>query len=1052
MQFVYKYYIHSLLIFSFAVSCSKPVPVKIPRLVNTKLISDRGIDYDQGVVLLRLKRPPLLKTATKDANGKIIIDENEKNALIAEQEELLGKLKKISPKIKLIYTYKLSFNGLAVAIPAEFYGDVFSVEGIASSYKRELFDEIEVNEIDSLSSGNFDKSFNFTTADFIGARQSGLTGKGVKIAIFDTGIDYTHSMFNGPGLSSVFNSIDPKKETKYFPNSKVVGGIDLVGEDFQAWSLRGNAVPKQDNNPIDTRGHGTHVAGTAAGIGDGVNTFDGIAPDAELYAIKVFANGGTGDDIVIAGIEWCLDPNGDYDLSDRIHVGNMSLGGRNGRSYSYYNESVRNAAIADFIVVASAGNDGAVPYIVGSPSTVSAATSVGATIGGMEYLWKTDKVATISSSNIEDIVVELVEGTITRPTAGIGKLSGELVYVGLANVPLTSEQREKVKGKIALVDRGGASFIVKMNNVRSAGAVGAVVVNNIAGADPIAMGGEGKVSIPGIMVTSEVGDMIKNQLSSDLAVSIEFNSDDVLEKSYLIDNITRFSSQGPTVDTAAFKPEIVAPGYQVISARRGSGNQASRLNGTSMSAPQVTGAYALLRQAYPQVKALDLKAMMVGSATPIKNNKTDERYLLSRQGAGRVQFDKALQMKAIARPATVSMGFIQVAGTKTFKRSLELVNLSNEEVSYDLKFVSYDNVTLNGPESISLKGNETKSFDYDVVVTSDTKVNGSFEINGDIQFFIGGKMAFHTPVLAIAKSLSTTSLSPLRIEGENGENSFGARSSMIIENTSEFKAVAEIFNLVELDDKKVIEPGLGIYKTRECDLQALGMRLVERENKEFVQFGVKIYNPTSIWDICEVSVLFDLDDDGIADYELGGLKGRSVTGLSDFVTDPNQFVSAFVNANEARAIRMNYESALRRGESANLTYKKAILGTSNMWDYSQSTVAVVEVDKTLIPLKQDEKVKIRVATLAGNPSDVDSDDYLGVNDKWHDVSLKKEDLSFQDLPSRLEVSPQSFELLEFTKGNGNQELVIFVPTNESVLPDNNQVDNQMFIVEPNYLF
>jgi subtilisin len=140
--------------------------------------------------------------------------------------------------------------------------------------------------------------------------QSGNTGQGVKVAIIDTGIDNTH-----PDL-----------------NDNCIGGYDFVNN---------------DNFPSDDNGHGTHCAGIVAAEDDGEGII-GVAPNAELYAIKVLNAQGSGyySDIV-AGIQWAVN-NGAQIIS-------MSLGGNTGSTS--LQAACDNAQSAGVLVVAAAGND-----------------------------------------------------------------------------------------------------------------------------------------------------------------------------------------------------------------------------------------------------------------------------------------------------------------------------------------------------------------------------------------------------------------------------------------------------------------------------------------------------------------------------------------------------------------------------------------------------------------------------------------------------------------------------------------------------------------------
>jgi minor extracellular serine protease Vpr len=139
------------------------------------------------------------------------------------------------------------------------------------------------------------------------SKVSPLHGEGIRVGVIDTGIDYTHANFGGPGTVDAYTGNDKTIiEPGTFPTAKVVGGWDFAGADYDA-SSDATATPVPDFDPLDVEGHGSHVAGTIAGYGvtaggatyagpwDG--TLDpttlgigpGAAPAASLYALKVDA-------------------------------------------------------------------------------------------------------------------------------------------------------------------------------------------------------------------------------------------------------------------------------------------------------------------------------------------------------------------------------------------------------------------------------------------------------------------------------------------------------------------------------------------------------------------------------------------------------------------------------------------------------------------------------------------------------------------------------------------------------------------------------------------
>ena len=156
-------------------------------------------------------------------------------------------------------------------------------------------------------------------------------------------------------------------------------------------TLRQKTIVKEshiDKDPLDESGHGTHVAGTIAGIGDNINTHNGVAPAADLYAIKVFEKkGSTSNFVVIVGLEYAVDPNRDGNPDDRMDILNLSLGSSYGVAYTLYDKAISNIHNANISIVTSAGNSGTRPYIVGSPGTSEHALSVASSIDHSLHNW-----------------------------------------------------------------------------------------------------------------------------------------------------------------------------------------------------------------------------------------------------------------------------------------------------------------------------------------------------------------------------------------------------------------------------------------------------------------------------------------------------------------------------------------------------------------------------------------------------------------------------------------------------------------------------------------
>ena len=195
-------------------------------------------------------------------------------------------------------------------------------------------------------------------AEVVHANVSENKGTGVKIALIDTGIDYHHADLDG----------------------NYRGGYDFVN---------------QDDDPMDDDGHGTHVAGIIAAVDDG-NGVVGVAPEAELYAIKVLDNTGSGYlSDVIFGIQWATDPNGDGSADDRLDIINMSLGAD--VSNIVFKWACNLAYRDGLLLVAAAGNEYGGPVLY--PAAYAKVIAVSAT--DYDYGINQDVLADFSSTGSE---------------------------------------------------------------------------------------------------------------------------------------------------------------------------------------------------------------------------------------------------------------------------------------------------------------------------------------------------------------------------------------------------------------------------------------------------------------------------------------------------------------------------------------------------------------------------------------------------------------------------------------------------------------------------
>ncbi len=988
-------------------------------LLKWGLFADRPIAPQSDLYIVLLNAPALLSVA--DINGDVItIPKDKQDQLLTEQRQFEASLAADFPDIQIVYRYRLSINGYAIFANSKVTERIMELPSVRATTLARHFTRPQSPK--KIQAAGSQQNLQVNSVSFIGgveAQRLGFTGKGLSVGVLDTGVDYTHKMLGGPGTAEAFTSVDPSKPHSLFPNNKVTGGIDLVGTDYDPSSTDLNArLPKPDGNPIDEAGHGTHVAGTVAGRGDGVLTYDGVAPDAQIHAIKVFGKGGgTGDAIVIAGFEYALDPNGDLKVDDRLDILNLSLGGGFGQPQALYNQAIQNVTRAGIVVVASAGNSGDVPYIVGSPSTTGDALSVAASIDGAEVNWRF-AASIISMPSNPNFIVRAVEGPISRPVGKSDGIGGELVDIGFADKPLTDEVKAKVAGRVALIERGNVPFQAKLTLAKEAGAIGALVYSNAPG-EPIPMGGEGDpIDIPAIMVTQSTGKEILREMQRG-PVSIQFKTSEFIEMPEGIDTITDFSSRGPRSEDNLFKPEISAPGQNIMSAAMGGGTTGTLMDGTSMAAPHVAGALALIKQAHPTLSAYQLKAIVMNTATLLRAK--DLAIPMTAQGAGRIQVLQAIRTPIVAETASISLGGVQHLGrTKVETRMIRLRNLTNRPIILAASTTSSLGLSLKAPIRVSVGPMARVDVPIRVQINLRDQAEGLTELNGQIQFTaIDSGASISVPAMAIR-----TQASRIRASATGSDK-------LILQNLSAAEGLALPFNLIAEDDRKAIPIGRNQWKARDCDLKSAGYRIIKTMTKlgfdESIQFAIKLHTPLSTWVRCSVSVLIDHNGDGLADQELAGILARGIEGIEPKIS------SLLLDSMIAREIRLAYEQELSSGklEVKLPDYTPAAIASAPIAPFEQSSVVVLQAPLKALAKTRDGRLRINVATQSETGENVEADDFLGEPTKqWHLIAGDFSSQPYMDLEEVVIVNGKANAQTRFTRGTASGRLVIYYPVNE----------------------
>lgn len=622
------------------------------------------------------------------------------------QQRVLAQLNGAGRNARVLYSVQTAYNGIAAKIDAGILPQLRANADIKAVHR------LPIHSIENSTSVPFIKGVDAWVAT------GGNVGQGVKIAVIDTGVDYTHANFGGPGTVAAYtgnnrNIIEPGT----FPTAKVVGGKDFAGDAYT-----GTNVPVPDPDPLDCNGHGSHVAGTAAGLGvngDGttfLGPYDtttpfssfligpGVAPRADLYALKIFGcSGSTG--LTTQAINFAVDPNGDGDPSDHLDVINMSLGANFGTATDSSAVASTNAALAGVIVVTAAGNGGDTHYIMSSPATSSRALSVANIVdfGIQNAVLPVNSPAAIAGNKAAlPAAFNPVVAATTNVTGNVklandgstdpfpGSAPGT---VGTLTDACQTFPAGFFTGQLALVDRGGGcGFTVKVKNAQDAGATGVIVANNVAGT--ISMGGtDPTITIQSLSIQLADGNAIKAQLAGGVNATIRITT--------LADTVSASSSRGARRQDGGAKPEISAPGTNIISTGMGTGNQPATISGTSMATPHIAGSMALLRQIHPTWTVAELKALIMNTAnhdlfTGIDG--TGSKFGVARIGAGRADLKDAVAGEVIAFAdddtggVGVSFGNPEVVVTDTETRTVRVVNKGSVDATYAIGYTGLTDV------------------------------------------------------------------------------------------------------------------------------------------------------------------------------------------------------------------------------------------------------------------------------------------------------------------------------------------------------------------------
>ncbi|MFC6008731.1 S8 family serine peptidase [Angustibacter luteus] len=671
------------------------------------------------------------------------------------QSTVLTQISRPATKARAIYRVQNAYSGVAVVTDASRLQALSEIPGVKAIHQMTL---------KTIS--------NSSSVPLIGApaawTATSQTGQGVKVGIIDTGIDYTHKDFGGSGDVADYHAAQNGSQAGWTGTPKVKGGYDFAGDDYDPGNTAnpGHDVPVPDSNPLDCNGHGSHVAGTAAGFGVTTagatyagsynasvpaSTFSigpGVAPQADLYALRVFGCEGS-TNLVTPALDWAADPNGDGNFADHLDVVNMSLGSSYGSPQDPDAVASNNLVDIGTMVVASIGNSGDVYEVGGSPGNATKVLAVAASDDGNDVVdgLKIDEPAGIEPASTvdgdQDNVFAALKSVAYDWATKPGVTDTQVVKVGdwtKAPSPTnntdgctayTPSEQTAIAGKIVLqfwtdgTDRRCGS-VGRSQNARNGGAAAAIFGND---QNSFSAGVTGDATIPAMITVKQATDALVKAL--DLGTTVKATMTNALRNSVQIitpgavDQIASFSSRGIGM-AGNVKPDVAAPGVTTFSAAVGTGSEGVAESGTSMASPHVTGEAALVRQAHPTWSVEQVKAAIMNTATQdvyTGAGHTGDVYGPERVGAGRVKVDKAVATTTLAYvkgdPGAVSVSFgpIAAVGTTTRTKTVTIQNTGGATATYSLAYkaaVAASGVTYSvSPSSVSVPAGSST----DVTVT-----------------------------------------------------------------------------------------------------------------------------------------------------------------------------------------------------------------------------------------------------------------------------------------------------------------------------------------------
>lgn len=850
---------------------------------------------DQEItVLLELAGDPVAVARSRAPNKELSDEEEERIA-----SDLRGQQANLTPLIEarggsVRSQLQHAVNGITVTVRQSQLAALATTPGVVAVKPVVTYEPLN------------SESVPFIGADATWGGTPGFGGEGKKIFVIDTGIDYTHANFGGPGTPAAYDeafkhSTEPADPALFGPLApKVKGGTDLVGDAYNA-NIPGS-MPVPDPNPLDCGGHGSHTAGTAAGFGVTASgkTFHGpydantprqsfligpgVAPLADLYSVRVFGCVGS-TNVVTEAI--------DFAVAHHADVISMSLGANFGSEDSADAEASEHAQEAGVIVVAASGNAGNIPYVTSSPASGDKTISVAAMDSHAGFPGAIVALSTRKTVTAIDADGIRVDETKALPVVVL-KTSTGAIALGCKPADYTAPG-VNAAGKLVVVKRGVCARVARAIYGQMAGAAAVLMVNTDAGLPPF----EGPItSNPDTGAPFTVTIPFLGAGSGDGPALLAANGGSALLKNAQLPNPTfrrfaSFSSSGARTGDGHLKPDISAPGVSVFSTLVGSGTQGQFESGTSMATPHVAGVAALALQAHPGWDSDEVRKAIVNTADPAQIS----GYTPRRGGAGLVQPLNATRTAVFATAgrdeASLSFGVAEFTRDFRGEGEIRLTNRGDRDATFTVAAKPVNGSPHKASVSrsrVRVEAGASAAVHVTLEVPSATAGDSSAfrEVAGLVTFSPAtedenGGVGLTVPYLLVPRARSL-------VETEIAED-FGPdqpAAVALVRNESRSVAGSADFYAWNLRGRN--------SKAGDAGIRAVGVQSFNAGPKlgELVVFAINTFKPWSNPATTVFDVLIDVDGDGKPDFDIetadvGLLLGQGFTGrMASAVFDLNK--------------------------------------------------------------------------------------------------------------------------------------------------------------------